>query len=102
MAKRKYNNNGIIMIFDSNCNYGSCIEKQLTIFLEMDHNEWLKTYAGTLEQQNFTSPYIGITTLCAVVASWIKLLDLTNDSIKTILCSIGRLKKTPYSFYYKI
>jgi len=53
----------------------------------MDHKEWLKTFARTTKEQFFTSPYAGMTSLCAIVASWIELLNLVNDSIKTILCS---------------
>jgi len=69
------------------------VEESLTIFLEMDHKEWLKTYVGTLKQQTCTSLYPRMIALCEVVTSQIKLLDPMNESIKTILCSIGRLRK---------
>jgi hypothetical protein len=53
----------------------------------MNRNDWLKTFAGTSEQQTFTSPYVGMTSSCAIITSRIELLNLANDSIKTILFS---------------
>jgi hypothetical protein len=67
------------VIFDSNCNYAYCTKERLTIVPEMDHKEWLKTFARTLAQQIFTSPNPRMIALCRV--------NLGNDSIKIVLCA---------------
>ncbi|CAK9261951.1 unnamed protein product [Sphagnum jensenii] len=86
-VERKYSSsNGINMISDSSCSYGSSTEESLTIFPEMDHKEWLKAFAGTSEQQYLGDSGMTSETSCTYYGSTEESLTLSfpemGDSLK--------------------